>query len=603
MGAYSGGQQSYGSYGTVDDGASAAIPNSRSASAATAGAASSYESYHEQRGGGGGHTPGGHSSTSAVYNAVGKATRFVLRRRNVRRQTFGDVIRSMRRPSGHAYGDASAPPSAYGGDPSSEFVGLESLRAPRPPTLHPEAKLGTMALMSAVASVVLCSRFGGEAVVGAGGPYFALVGLATIPWVWYLPTGLVVAELSTSVPSNAGVLMWTNVAFPPFVSFFCVFLTLLLNIAGLAVSAALVVDYFARAVSMPYAVELLCRALSIVLGCAVNAWTIDGLSLAMQVITVLTTIPFLVITCIQLFGHGFSVDAMSQTPASVNFPVFFSYLAFTHSGLENLGSLVEDTKQPEKTMFRAIAPAMLASFFIYFMPFAAGISATYDPHNNNFSAWQPGYWGHVAGVIGGSFFRVYFEWGGVFARFASLLGTLACAARLLAGMGTMNAFPNVVSNFLAMYHDTRLTPINAVTVVSTAALPFAVLLSTDDLVAVFQVLSCVRLLIAVYAAFFVLRVRHPELPRPYRFPLGTVGSAILLLPSIVFVIAVMICGAALGTAPLAISISSVVLGLIVAVLWVKFLKPEGLAGTIEEFNVNDIPPSSFIEDNEEDGFK
>jgi polyamine:H+ symporter len=291
---------------------------------------------------------------------------------------------------------------------------------------------------------------------------------------------------------------------------------------------------------------------------------------------------------------------MLATPSNgVNLPVFLSYLAFTHSGLENLGSLVEDTRQPEKTMFKAIAPAMMTSFLVYFLPIATAVSAL-NVADHDFSAWKPGYWGHVAGVIGGEGFERYMEWGGVIARFAALLGTTATSARLLAGMGSMNAFPSVMSNFLAMYHDTRFTPVNSIIVVSATALPFTVLLGVNDLVAVVQVLSSVRILLCVYAPFFLLRYKHPHLPRPYRFPFGFKSSIAILAPSVVFVAVVGVCAAMLGVAALSISVAALVLSAVAAVLLVKYLRPDGLAGQIEEFELNEVPPSSFIEDDADD---
>lgn len=535
------------------------------------------------------------SDATVLSAASGTTVRFVLRRANVRRQQIVDVVKSLRRPhkSPHVPPSDTAPESAL---VDVESIGRGGAAADAPPTLHPEPKIGTVGLLSAVTSLVLGSRFGSESMVEAAGPYWSLLGVAVVPWLWYLPTGLVVAELSTAVPSNAGVLMWTNVAYPAPVAFFCVFASLLLNVAGLATAAALVASYMAEAFAMPAAVELLMRAVAIALGGVINAWTIDGLNASLQVITVATTLPFIVMTIVQACRGGFSAGAMEQQPSNINVALFLSFLSFSHSGLENLGSLVEDTKNPGKTIFRAITPAMLASFFIYFLPITAGVSAMYHGvGQDSFSQWKPGYWVVVASHIGGPTMKYWMSYGAVLARFAALLSTTACSARMLAGMGSMNAFPLVASNFVAMYHDTRLTPVNAIIVASTLALPVAVLLSTDDLVAVFQCLSGVRLLVAVYASFFILRWKYPALPRPYTIPVPTWGCALLLAPSILFVSSVVVASFMLSRAALAVSLACLMLCVILSCVWTKFLKPEGLCGAIEHFPVNDVPPSSFIE--------
>ena len=48
-------------------------------------------------------------------------------------------------------------------------------------------------------------------------------------------------------------------------------------------------------------------------------------------------------------------------------------------------------------------------------------------------------------------------------------------------------------------------------------------------------------LLMEYAAFLQLRIRQPDIPRPYRIPLGTFGCFVLFLPTILLTLAVLAC--------------------------------------------------------------
>ena len=46
-------------------------------------------------------------------------------------------------------------------------------------------------------------------------------------------------------------------------------------------------------------------------------------------------------------------------------------------------------------------------------------------------------------------------------------------------------------------------------------------------------------MLVVFAAFVKLRVKNPDLPRPYRIPVGTAGAAVMCVPPVVLITTVM----------------------------------------------------------------
>lgn len=71
-------------------------------------------------------------------------------------------------------------------------------------------------------------------------------------------------------------------------------------------------------------------------------------------------------------------------------------------------------------------------------------------------------------------------------------------------------------------------------------------------------------LLMEYAAFFQLRIRRPELERPYRIPFGTVGCLIFFAPSLFGTILVL---SLAGKATYIMFLSVMAVGILMVSLW------------------------------------
>jgi hypothetical protein len=73
-----------------------------------------------------------------------------------------------------------------------------------------QTKLGWMQFSFCVYFLVCSGGFGSEAMIKTGGPFFTLLFLGIMPFLWSLPLVMVTAELGSAMPSNEG--------YPPFQS-------------------------------------------------------------------------------------------------------------------------------------------------------------------------------------------------------------------------------------------------------------------------------------------------------------------------------------------------------------------------------------------------
>ncbi|XP_062016084.1 probable polyamine transporter At3g13620 [Rosa rugosa] len=107
--------------------------------------------------------------------------------------------------------------------PSSEKLleGEEKQCLKEPPaiTMITTKKLAFIPLLFLIYFQVSGGPYGTETMVGAGGTFYAILGIIFFPILWSVPEALITAELSTAFPGNGGFVIWTHQAFGPFWGF------------------------------------------------------------------------------------------------------------------------------------------------------------------------------------------------------------------------------------------------------------------------------------------------------------------------------------------------------------------------------------------------
>uniref|UniRef100_A0A7S1BU33 Amino acid permease/ SLC12A domain-containing protein n=1 Tax=Corethron hystrix TaxID=216773 RepID=A0A7S1BU33_9STRA len=105
-------------------------------------------------------------------------------------------------------------------------------------------------------------------------------------------------------------------------------------------------------------------------------------------------------------------------------------------------------------------------------------------------------------------------------------------ARRVAGMAERGHLPEIFAERGRHGAPTYALAISASISLGVGFFPFMEILEMMNLMA------CVVILVE-YAAFVRLRVSRPDLHRPYRIPIGTLGCAAMLLPAAFFVLLLM----------------------------------------------------------------
>ncbi|KPA77185.1 putative Amino acid permease [Leptomonas pyrrhocoris] len=391
--------------------------------------------------------------------------------------------------------------------------------------------LNTIALFGLVFANCVGGGYGFEDGIGAAGPLITLIVCILLPWIWALPTGLAVAELSTAVPSNSGVLMWTNAAFPPFISFMCILATIFITFIGNATYPNLTAQYAEQLGHLSAGPVAAVKIGVVVFCCALNCVGVEIVGSSSIVLCGITILPFSLLTVIQLFGHGFNKAVLYVDVRKVDWAAFFSIISWNYANIENAGAVVEEVANPRSALPKAMIMLQFSTYVAYVMPMLAGVSAM--GLNQDYSQWKAGHWPDVAKVIAGDWLKYMLFSGALLSGVGFTLTSMCCTSRLLAGMGTMQMFPKKVSRIIGYYHPRLGTPIPAIVINSTLTLVFSVSMDFTSVVALCQSIYCIRMLL-IYAALVKLRIEYPNLPRPYALPCGTWMAALCLLPAALF---------------------------------------------------------------------
>ncbi|HEY1373213.1 MAG TPA: APC family permease [Candidatus Binatia bacterium] len=418
--------------------------------------------------------------------------------------------------------------------------------------LQPRRTLGFARLVALTFFCVAGGAYGFEDAVGAAGPAVALAALIAVPWLWSFPTALMTAELSAAMPEDGGYVVWVTRAFGRFWGFQEGWWSWLCSFADNALYPVMFVDY------LSYLRGDIAPAERWAIGAALVALTtwlnIRGTQLvgaSLVVFTAIVLAPFAAM--VALGAPHVDMTAWLAGGGKGDWALLLSVVLWNTSGWDNAGTLAGEVEKPGRNYPAAMAAAVVLVTIAYLLPVAVGVGV-----DSNWQAWEEGYFPKVAAAIGGPWL------GGALAAAAlvsaaGLLSALLCtSSRVPYAMAARGMLPASLERL----HPQYATPWVSIVV---NALGVAVLIpfSFQDLVQVDMFLYALALILE-FAALVWLRLKAPEMPRPYRVPGGTAGAVALSVPPVVLCVLSM---SLADGATVWVSVAGIVLGLAAYRIW------------------------------------
>ncbi|MDG4657290.1 amino acid permease [Ectobacillus antri] len=205
-------------------------------------------------------------------------------------------------------------------------------------------------------------------------PFAATIGpSAMVFWViaallYFIPISLIVAELSTTYPDQGGVTAWVNRAFGEKASFLCGWFYWVANFTyypslmlGIIINIAYATNYQELTDN-----TWLTTLIAIIIFWTITLLTLRGTQMSGRLAAIGAPLG-VAIPAILIFGFGlasmftghesatkFTAQSIMPNTISLDTVMFVSTLMFAFSGMEMLGTIARDVKNPQKTFPKAI---------------------------------------------------------------------------------------------------------------------------------------------------------------------------------------------------------------------------------------------------------
>ncbi|WP_263411185.1 APC family permease [Terriglobus tenax] len=379
-------------------------------------------------------------------------------------------------------------------------------------------KLRLLPLLAGIYYMVAGGPQGLEDILGMAGYGRAILILVLLPFVWSLPTSLMIGELASSIPLEGGFYAWVRRALGPFWGFQEAWLSLAASIFDMAIYPTLFVEYISRIVPAlgqghwPLLLKLA------VIACA-TLWNLRGAyavgegSVKMMFLGLSPFVALIIFALWHAARH--QAPAFGGKPATYTLSGAILVAMWNYMGWDNASTIAGEVEQPQRNYPRAMLTAAFMTMATYTIPICVLWVAGLDPAGFTTGSW----------VDAGRFF------GGPI---------LAAAIAVAVSMDSLGNFTSLTMSYtrlpLAMAQDGLLPKpfarLNRHRVPWVAILFCATLwalalgLTFERLISVDLVLWGSSLLLE-FAALVILRLREPHMIRPFKVPGGLVGAITL----------------------------------------------------------------------------
>mmetsp|Transcript_7124 Transcript_7124/g.21007 ORF Transcript_7124/g.21007 Transcript_7124/m.21007 type:complete len:570 (+) Transcript_7124:270-1979(+) len=413
--------------------------------------------------------------------------------------------------------------------------------------------------------------FGIESSVRAGGFLPSILGFAILPFFWSIQEALMTAELGTAIPEASGGVAWVEEAFGDKVAFLSGYLGWMSGATDNAIYPVLFMEYLLQAffasslddgdgsggdemdLINPWLRFGLIAAISLILG-YINWLGLPIVGNMSMVICFIGMSPFIILTLVGTFKvdpHRWTempdMGAVLNMTASdddafdiaggllsgamwggIMWRPFLNNLFWNLNSFDAAGSFVEDIHDPSRVLPRAMLWGVFMVASCYLIPLMVAIGAS----DGTSMDWVDGYLARLASDVVGPWLGVWTVAAAAISNIALFQAELSADALQLKGMADRGYVPKLFA-----HRSKHGTPTYSIAL----GVFIIVVLGVSKLDRLIEMLNfnySISLLME-YAAFLKLRVSRPDLERPYRIPLNTVGCFVFMMPAILLTVFLM----------------------------------------------------------------
>jgi amino acid transporter len=378
--------------------------------------------------------------------------------------------------------------------------------------------------------------FGIEDMVSSSGPGLTLLLLILLPVFWSLPMALIASELGSALPGEGGFYVWARRALGDFWGFQTAWWWSLSIFVDSSVYVVLGVTYLQDWLGFGQLwFYVICWAV-IAAFTVVNIVGVKVVALSSTLFSIIILAPFVVLIVVGLAKWQFDPFTPVVAPGVPFFGsggVFALGLAigvWMYSGYESMSTLSGEIREPQRVIPRALMLAVPFIIVMYVLPTVASLAA-YGHWDTFATVAGEGYLSFVeiGRKLGGSALGVALLASALLGNLALYLDYLASGARPLFAISADGLFPRSISRVSKRFG----TPVAAILLM--AALNAVLIVGPFQNLVVIDVILFISAYVLIFVSAVRLRIKEPDLKRPFRVPLGTTGMTLMVIPPIAIV--------------------------------------------------------------------
>jgi amino acid transporter len=436
-------------------------------------------------------------------------------------------------------------------------------------------------VVQAALTLLLATRpsggpFGIEEAVRSGGAFCILLGLLVLPLVFSIPEAAMTAELGSAYPEAAGGVAWVEAAFGTQAGWIAGFVGWVSGATDTAIYPLLFLDYLLEVVPgdeiHPWFHYALVASFAIVLSYV----TYRGLPVVSELSMVICAIsmsPFILIIIIGVWkvepsrwftlpeatavGDNTSSGMISSGAlGGVLWRPFLNNMFWKLNSFDSASCFSGEVNDPGRSFPRAMFWSVILVVGSYFLPLLIILGASEAPQ----SAWEDGYLATAMSDLVGPWLGDWTVFAAGISNIALFQAEMAADAFQVMGMADRGYVPKIFSTRSRYETPSYGILLGLVIVLTMVVGDISSIIEMLNFNYAMYVMCCICLLpflcqranvsraivahlysslLMEYAAFLKLRISKPEVPRPYRIPLSTVGCFIALTPTFAATLLVM----------------------------------------------------------------
>ena len=386
-------------------------------------------------------------------------------------------------------------------------------------------RISTSTVVFMIFCLCAAGAYGIEDMIPQAGPGLTLVMLIVLPFLWSTPMGLVAAELGSAIPEEGGFYKWVQRACGEFWGFQAGWWRTISIYVDNTIYVVLAGSYFAAVVDLTATEEYLFKASMIVFFVYINIRGIKDVGRVSASISILVMIAFALVA-------AFGFANWQSNPFDPFIPPDQTLLqsigagiaigVWVYSGYESMSTMAGEVEDPQ-VIPRATLITVPLIMAVYILPTMGGLASL-----GSWDQWASEGGLSYADVVASQIpaFAILFVFVAVIAQFSVFNTYITSGSRGFFALAEDNLAPK------ALVKCSKDRGVPYIAVLSLGAFSLIACTFPFEVIVVVDVMLFMAAYVLIFIAACILRVKEPDLERPFKVPFGTKGFIAMCIPPV-----------------------------------------------------------------------